>query len=264
MKPIRFYPASGPFGFLSNFSRHPITIRGVTWPTSEHFFQAQKFAGKEHQEAIRALKSPTVAARMGRSRKRPLRADWEEVKESVMLEALRAKFTQHSDIQTALIETGPAPLMEHTENDRYWGDGGDGSGKNRLGVLLEQARGEIVDALAHARAWESVMKPGRGWASFLFGTCVVVTSETNDVTAHAQRILAEYGPMQVGTPSADFNVQAMRDDFGWMVTGDHPDVLVRVAPRSQSTSDLAAGLAGRSARAEDARTLVVVRAVAAS
>jgi predicted NAD-dependent protein-ADP-ribosyltransferase YbiA (DUF1768 family) len=32
-----------------------------------------------------------VAARMGRSRKRPLRKDWESVKDQVMHEAVRAK-----------------------------------------------------------------------------------------------------------------------------------------------------------------------------
>jgi N-glycosidase YbiA len=35
-----------------------------------------------------------------------------------------------------------AQLVEHTANDSYWGDGGDGSGRNRLGALLEQVRAE--------------------------------------------------------------------------------------------------------------------------
>ena len=30
--------------------------------------------------------------------------------------------------------------MEHTDNDNYSGDGGDGSGLNRLGVLLVELR----------------------------------------------------------------------------------------------------------------------------
>ena len=31
--------------------------------------------------------------------------------------------------------TGQKMLVEHTKNDRYWADGGDGSGKNMLGIL---------------------------------------------------------------------------------------------------------------------------------
>lgn len=42
-----------------------------------------------------------------------------------------------------LLETGEDDLIEHTVKDRYWADGGDGSGKNRLGVLLMRLRSEI-------------------------------------------------------------------------------------------------------------------------
>jgi ribA/ribD-fused uncharacterized protein len=60
-----------------------------------------------------------------------------------MLEALRAKFTQHDDLLATLLATGTAMLVEHTANDDYWGDGGDGSGKNRLGYLLMHVREEL-------------------------------------------------------------------------------------------------------------------------
>jgi ribA/ribD-fused uncharacterized protein len=80
---------------------------------------------------------------MGRDRKRPLRRDWESVKDEVMFEAVRAKFTQHEDLKAILLGTGGALLVEHTAHDRYWGDGGDGSGKNRLGQILMQVREEL-------------------------------------------------------------------------------------------------------------------------
>ena len=140
---INFYRLNEPFGEFSNFSPHPIRLKGKTWPTSEHYFQAQKFVGTEHEEAVRRAKSPMVAARMGRSRKRPLRRDWEAVKDDIMREALRAKFQQHAELKTLLLSTGEARLIEHTTNDRYWGDGGDGAGKNRLGQLLMELRAEL-------------------------------------------------------------------------------------------------------------------------
>ena len=101
-EPIRFYAVGDEYGCFSNFSPHPITLRGQTWPTSEHYFQAQKFAGTPDEDEVRQAKSPMIAARMGRSRKRPLRRDWESVKDSIMHEAVLAKFTQHDDLRVTV------------------------------------------------------------------------------------------------------------------------------------------------------------------
>ena len=143
MKTIVFYRLNEPYGEFSNFSPYPFEIKGKVWPTSEHYFQAQKFAGTEHEEAVRQAKSPMIAARMGRSRERPLCPDWEAVKEDIMREALDAKFMQHPGLRSLLLDTGDAELIEHTKNDSYWGDGGDGSGKNRLGQLLMELRTKL-------------------------------------------------------------------------------------------------------------------------
>jgi N-glycosidase YbiA len=140
---IHFYSTAGEYGGFSNFSRHAVFLKGKRWPTSEHYFQAQKFAGEPDEEEVRQANKPMLAASMGRDRKRPLRRDWERVKERVMLDALRAKFTQHEELKALLLGTGEAVLVEHTANDSYWGDGGDGSGKNRLGALLMQVRAEL-------------------------------------------------------------------------------------------------------------------------
>jgi N-glycosidase YbiA len=142
-KVINFYSTKDAYGCFSNFSAHPILLKNKIWKTSEHYFQAQKFAGTKHEEEIRLIDSPMVAARKGRDRKRPLRKDWEVVKNDIMREVLRAKFTQHEDLKKILLETGDAELVEHTTNDRYWGDGGDGSGLNMLGKLLMELREEL-------------------------------------------------------------------------------------------------------------------------
>ena len=70
---INFYSTKGAYGCFSNFSRHSVFLKGKKWPTSEHYFQAQKFAGTEHEEAVRTCSKPSEAAAMGRSRKLPLR-----------------------------------------------------------------------------------------------------------------------------------------------------------------------------------------------
>ena len=140
---IRFYRTGDEYGEFSNFAAYPIELRGKVWPTSEHYFQAQKFAGTPHEEAIRREPSPMIAARMGRDRSQPLRPDWEAVKDDVMREAVRAKFRQHPTLQDLLLSTGDATIVEHTTNDRYWGDGGDGTGENMLGRILMEVREDL-------------------------------------------------------------------------------------------------------------------------
>jgi ribA/ribD-fused uncharacterized protein len=143
MKQILFYRVRDAYGEFSNFSAHPIQLKKCLWPTSEHYFQAQKFAGTEYEEVIRQAKSPMIAARLGRSRAHPLRSDWEKVKDDIMREALLVKFTQHPKLHALLLSTGDAELIEHTKNDKYWGDGADGTGRNRLGQLLKEVRAQL-------------------------------------------------------------------------------------------------------------------------
>jgi ribA/ribD-fused uncharacterized protein len=140
---IHFYRTADEYGCFSNFYAAPIKLDGHTWRTSEHYFQAQKFAGTPREEEIRLANSPSIAARMGRSRKHRLRPDWEHVKDNVMRKAVLAKFSQHADLRAILLGTGDALLVEHTGNDDYWGDGGDGSGRNRLGEILVSVREEL-------------------------------------------------------------------------------------------------------------------------
>lgn len=143
MEKINFYTTKGEFGCFSNFSRHSIKLDGEEWPTTEHYFQAQKFVGTAHETAIRKADSPSQAAKMGRERSRPLRKDWEEVKDDIMRKAVKAKFTQHKNLAEILLSTGDAILVEHTINDAYWADGGDGTGKNMLGKILVEIRQEL-------------------------------------------------------------------------------------------------------------------------
>jgi N-glycosidase YbiA len=140
---IRFYSTKDEYGCFSNFAPYPIEVDGQLWPTSEHYFQAQKFEDADYREKIRTTKSAMIAARLGRSRKVPIKANWNAIKDDVMRKAVQAKFAQHAELQAVLLSTGNAEIIEHTTNDRYWGDGGDGTGKNMLGHILMQVRDEI-------------------------------------------------------------------------------------------------------------------------
>jgi N-glycosidase YbiA len=140
---VYFYSTKDPFGEFSNFSRHPIEIDGLLWPTSEHYFQAQKFDDRDYQERIRTTPSAMIAARLGRSRKVPIRADWEEIKDDTMYRAVSAKFQAHADLKELLLSTGDEEIIEKTTGDHYWGCGTDGTGKNMLGIILMRVRDEL-------------------------------------------------------------------------------------------------------------------------
>jgi ribA/ribD-fused uncharacterized protein len=137
---IYFYRVNEPYGCFSNFSPHGFRLDGKWWPTSEHYFQAQKFAGTPYEEKVRLAKSPMEAANTGRDRRLPLRDDWEEVKDDIMRKAVLKKFQTHKEIREILLSTGDERIVEKTPVDRYWGCGPDGKGKNRLGEILMEVR----------------------------------------------------------------------------------------------------------------------------
>ena len=142
---IEFYKSWDTNGILSNFTAHPISMPEAAmnsdklekfrplqcgesapegwreWPSVEHYYQAQKFAEVDHEEARAAINSiasadsPELAAAIGRrlARTRPelLRKDWQEGKIAAMHAALRAKFFGYEGPRDALMRT--AGTIEH-------------------------------------------------------------------------------------------------------------------------------------------------------
>ena len=158
---IKFYNRDEPFYEFTNFHPCSVYIDGKMWPTTEHYFQAQKFIGTPYVDRVRRLHHPREAFQLSRDPKvsRWRRSDWESVKDDVMLKALRAKFSdQNPKLLSLLLSTGDKKLIEHTSNDSYWGDGGDGTGSNKLGQLLMRVRSEL-----RAKRGASVV-PAVGWS----------------------------------------------------------------------------------------------------
>lgn len=98
--------------------------------------------------------SAREAFNIARSNDYQKRKDWESpvppenviYKESIMRHALLEKFTQHDKLKYKLLSTGKLKIYEHTENDRYWGDGGrNRDGLNRLGIMLQEIRDMIME-----------------------------------------------------------------------------------------------------------------------
>eukprot|EP00049_Salpingoeca_infusionum_P014072 m.262219 g.262219 ORF g.262219 m.262219 type:complete len:162 (-) comp15587_c2_seq2:287-772(-) len=142
--PVLFYGRQMGFYEFSNFYKQSVWIDGLEWPTTEHYFQAMKFPDRpDYQERIRLDPSPAKAKKLGRQGKLTRVQDWDRVKDDVMEKACMAKFSQHKHLKAILLSTGERELVEHTANDRCWGDGGDGSGQNKLGKCLMRVRAKL-------------------------------------------------------------------------------------------------------------------------
>jgi ribA/ribD-fused uncharacterized protein len=169
--PILF-SIDGNLSELSNYSilKTPMRYKNMFFPSSEHAFQSAKFIypgvrpeGLEYGRLISVAKTPNIARVLGEQKigggykwrtelNGPIqeylnkgvkpRYDWERVKDNIMYEILIEKFTQDDNSKTALLSTGNRPLVEHSK-DKYWGDGGNGQGLNKLGKLLEKVREKI-------------------------------------------------------------------------------------------------------------------------
>lgn len=133
----------GEYHFLSNFYETPVCVYGIKYPNAEAAFQAQKCVLPEEAEAFKTM-SPQMAKRYGRMVQ--LKPNWEQIKDSVMLTVVRAKF-KNPVLKDLLLNTGAAELIEgNCWGDTYWGVC-NGKGKNRLGEILMTVRTEIHDEL---------------------------------------------------------------------------------------------------------------------
>ena len=144
---IYFLKLKDEHGYMSNFAPYSIVLKDKIWATSEHYYQAQKFVDTPREELIRVASSPWAAAKLGRDSSFPIRSDWESVKDNIMHEVVLAKFKQNADIKAKLLDTGDELLAENMPTDFYWGIG-DGTGLNKLGLILMQVREELRNGRA--------------------------------------------------------------------------------------------------------------------
>ena len=130
----------GKYFFLSNFYEAEVTYRGLTYQNSEAAFQSMK-CSKPEQKIKFCNMSPSEAKAKGR--KVRLSHTWENIKDAVMYEVVKAKFEQHEYLKQWLLATGDEPLEEGNQHgDDVWGTV-NGIGENRLGKILMRVREEL-------------------------------------------------------------------------------------------------------------------------
>lgn len=128
-----------PLNIPQGYATHPLKAKTV-----EHYYHSQKFKGTMEEITILDLSTPEEVIRVGKDPRFPLRTNWMALRDQVMMEALNEKFRSNSVFAKLLLETRKKQLVFHTPYDLYWGDGGDGSGHNKLGELLMALRKELL------------------------------------------------------------------------------------------------------------------------
>jgi len=143
--------ATGIYGFFgeyrcfSNFHICNIDIGdGIIYRSSEAAFMAQKTDNLDDRRHLASL-TPPAAKKYGQTV--TLRPDWDYYRVVAMTKALTAKFTQHPDLATELLQTSGLYLEETNDwGDRFWGV--DGTGLNMLGHCLMLVRDDILPGLS--------------------------------------------------------------------------------------------------------------------
>jgi len=134
---------SGLYGFLSNtYMCEFLDDNGLSHKSVEHYYQSHKTVDPNERNKIRCAEAPMESKRLGR--KCQLRTHWEQIKDSIMEDALRLKF-KNEDLKSKLIATHPYDLVEgNWWGDTYWGVF-NGEGLNKLGIMLMKIRDEMIN-----------------------------------------------------------------------------------------------------------------------
>lgn len=133
---------------FGNYHTNSIPVLGNR--TSEGAFLALKY-GFDPTDPRNPFKNLTEAGdalyKLNKKLEMDRRPAWKTIDNvSAMRHVLAAKYVPGTPEAAALLATGDAYLVEHSDRDSFWGDGGDGSGRNMLGNLLMEQRAALGGA----------------------------------------------------------------------------------------------------------------------
>jgi predicted NAD-dependent protein-ADP-ribosyltransferase YbiA (DUF1768 family) len=129
-----------------------------SYPSTEHAFQASKFTDPTIRERIRKASgprggpSPAKAKKIATDNAASYAVTYHgPEEEDLMGLILRDKFTNNKGLARQLLETKERTLIEgNTHGDHWWGNNG-----NRLGKLLMDIRGELLDQYPTSDAFDA-------------------------------------------------------------------------------------------------------------
>ncbi|MFK7980164.1 MAG: NADAR family protein [Saprospiraceae bacterium] len=139
---------------LSQWWEQSFEIKGITYPTAEHWMMAGKarlFNDQEMWEQILVTKHPHQAKKLGRKVRNFDQKIWEANRYQIVLDGNLAKFEQNEDLKTYLLNTKDSIMVEASPYDKIWGIGlkkdnpkaqymDTWNGLNLLGFVLMEVR----------------------------------------------------------------------------------------------------------------------------
>jgi len=111
---------------LSQWWEQPFEVKGITYPTAEHWMMAGKarlFNDQEMWEQILVAKHPHQAKKLGRKVRNFDHKIWEANRYQIVLEGNLAKFEQSEELKRYLLNTKDSIIVEASPFDKIWGIG---------------------------------------------------------------------------------------------------------------------------------------------
>ncbi len=154
MKVIGFHDPDEEYGFLSNWYPSHFTVGETAFSSMEQYMMYQKarcFRDEEIASQILETDDAAEIKQLGRTVRGYDDHVWNGVRQIIVYEGLRAKFSQNPTLKKQLLDTGNAILAECAVRDRIWGiglsmtdpdcfDSGKWKGQNLLGYALMMVR----------------------------------------------------------------------------------------------------------------------------
>ena len=154
------------YKWLSTFNKaNPFVYKGITYPTVEHAYQAQKILPDESGNNTYSILfsdfseylEPSVAKSLGSKqyfseKGLVLRKDWDNIKLDLMYDITNEYYKTNHDLIDKLINTDDSLLIHCGPNvNEYWGvinkdkNNGRGEGENNHGIILMKIRKELYE-----------------------------------------------------------------------------------------------------------------------
>ena len=132
------------------------TVNGITFSSMEQYMMYQKavcFKDEEIAEKILATTDVAVIKALGRQVKGYNDGYWNGVRQLLVYEGLKEKFTRNENLKKLLLDTEDSILAEGAVNDRIWGIGLSMKDSNRLESEKWRGQNLLGYAMMMVRNW---------------------------------------------------------------------------------------------------------------
>jgi ribA/ribD-fused uncharacterized protein len=222
---IFFNDNNGQDSYMSPFSKHPITEKGVKFQSVYHYYTYNKFNTTDPQWAKETEKAnlEKTLIQIGNSRRHQIIPDWDSKKYGFMKRGYELKFQQHKGTKQKLINLKASVLKYNAHPTfKYWGS----YGQNMLGKLLMELKKKYTEESSPKPVpVKKVMKPP---APVFIKSRVVKIKAVQHFTDMLYQVPVPVLPLSLAGPGI---IKFLSD------ADKEEEVLVNPVPISKSKSD---------------------------